>query len=111
MLLEYIWSFIVMIGIFALTYVSVKFLSHKVNVKGRSSVIEVVDSVMIDRETRISVVKVQTQFFVMSHSKTSGSSLVLLDNFIPPQQAVSEPNILFASLLQKFKKEHQKNAE
>lgn len=110
-MLEYIWSFIVMLGIFALTYVSVKFLSLKVNVRGKSSVIEVIDVLMIDRETRVSIIKIQTQFFVMSHSKTGCSTLVLLEHFIPPQHEGNIQHAFFASILEKFKKEHSKNAQ
>lgn len=109
MIFEYLWSIVVVFGIFGLTYVSVKYLGRRVNFKVKSNAIELIDSILLDRETRISIIKIQTQFFVMSHSKTGSSTLVLLENFTPSTHENKEPSVFFASYLQKFKKEQSKN--
>lgn len=108
--MEYIFSFFILIGIFALTYYVTRFLGTKVNARMKSKYMQWVDSLMIDRDTRITILKIKEQYFVISQSKGQVSSLVPLKSFKEDQEIMDEKRIapftsIFKSMVKDIKRD------
>lgn len=111
--MEYIVSFIILIGIFVLTFYSTRFLGTKVNARMKSKYMQWVDSLMVDRETRITILKIKDQYFVTTQSKGQISSLVPLENFEEDQEIMDEKRVapfttIFKNLVKDFKRDDHK---
>lgn len=108
--MEYIFSFIILIGIFALTYYATRFLGTKVNARMKSKYMEFVDSLMIDRETRITILKIKDQYFVTTQTKGQVSSLVHLENFEEDKEIIDEKSVSpFSSIFKSMIKDSKNN--
>ena len=103
-MIEYLISFLVLIGIFVFSYVSTRFLGTRLTYGTSSKYMTVVDRLILDKETRVSVVNIQGTYYLLGHSPSQVTNLGELADFMekPADEVTTSP---FTTMFTQFLKE------
>ena len=106
-----IFSVLILIAIFILTYVVTRFLGVHLNARLKSQYMEVVDSLMMDKDTKMMIVKIQGKYYVSTLSRSGSSSLTHLHDFHEDEKTNPVEPLSFQSILKFHRKEKNHEGE
>lgn len=106
-----IFSVLILIAIFILTYVATRFLGVQLNARLKSQYMEVVDSLMMDKDTKMMIVKIQEKYYVSTLSRSGSSALTHLQDFHEVERVNRVEPLSFQSILKFQRKEKNHESE